>query len=68
MLKIKLSNELASILEMVCSGLTNKQIATKLNYTTRNVEYKITKLFKLYKVENRLQLTKEYVKQALTDF
>lgn len=65
MRRIKLSNELKTILEFVVSGKTSKEIALLLNYSKRSIDYRINKLFKLYKVKNRIELTKEYILQKV---
>lgn len=67
-MKIKLSEEFITILEMIAEGKTNQEIAFELNYTTRNVEYKINKLFQLYKVKNRIHLASEYLLEKLGNF
>lgn len=65
MRRIKLSNELKTILEFVVSGKTSKEIAEILNYSKRSIDYRINKLFKIYKVKNRIELTKEYILQKV---
>lgn len=65
MRRIKLSNELISILEFVIDGKTSKEIAEILNYSKRSIDYRINKLFKIYKVKNRIELTKEYILQKV---
>lgn len=65
MRRIKLSNELKTILEFVVSGKTSKEIAKLLNYSKRSIDYRINKLFKVYKVKNRIELTKEYILQKV---
>ena len=62
---MKLSEELVSVLELVCMGLSNKEISIKLNYSTRTVERRIKKLFELYKVNKRTLLAQEYLMEKL---
>ena len=62
---IVLNKEMNKILELVSVGKTNKEISLELNYSLRTVERRINKLFKLYKVDNRILLAQEYLMQRM---
>lgn len=53
------------ILELLASGKSNSEIAKSLNYSKRTVCRRINDLFKLYKVNNRLELAIEYQAENL---
>ena len=64
-MKIKLSEDLNQILNLVCLGKTNQEISEELNYSTRTVERRVTELLRMYKVKNRILLAQEYLKERL---
>ena len=64
-MQIVLNKEMTQILELVSVGKTNKEISVELNYSLRTVERRMNKLFKLYKVNNRLMLAQEYLLQRM---
>ena len=62
---IVLNKEMTQILELVSVGKTNKEISVELNYSLRTVERRMNKLFRLYKVNNRIMLAQEYLMQRM---
>ena len=64
-MQIVLNKEMTQILELVSVGKTNKEISVELNYSLRTVERRMNKLFRLYKVNNRLMLAQEYLLQKM---
>lgn len=64
-MQIKLNKELTQILELVAVGKSNKEISVQLGYSERTIKRRITELFNLYKVNNRLLLAQEYLLQQM---
>lgn len=65
-MQIVLSEELQTIIQLVASGKKNEEIGQELNYSVKTVERRIKTLFNLYKVQNRVQLTAEYMAERLS--
>jgi RNA polymerase sigma factor (sigma-70 family) len=56
------------ILELVCEGMRNKQIATRLNVSETTVSRQVTALSRKLEVEDRTSLVIYAIKQGLVSF
>lgn len=65
--KIHLTPREKSILDLVVDGLTNKEIATILNTSVRNVEKYVSRLLKKTNMKNRTLLVKYSINNNLLD-
>ena len=52
-------------LDLLCEGLCNKEIATKLSITEQTVKNRFKGIFIKYKVDSRLKLALAYYKEKL---
>lgn len=59
MLKYLLSDKEKELLNLIINGKTNYEIADIMGYSTDMIKYLIRKLFKKFKVKNRLELIRE---------
>ena len=57
---MKISNKEKSVLVLLAQGKTNKEIATELCFSLDTIKKRVSKLFKAYKVKNRVELANEY--------
>lgn len=48
------------VLILLAQGKSNKEIAIVLQYSLDTIKKRVSKLFKLYKVKNRVELANEY--------
>jgi RNA polymerase sigma factor (sigma-70 family) len=46
------------IIELICEGLSNKEIATKLSVSENTVKATLNRIYKKYKISSRTQLVK----------
>ena len=58
--KFKINGREQKIIWMQKSGLVNKEIATKLNISTRAVEYHLSKIYKKCGVKNKYDLLEKF--------
>ena len=61
----KRSDKFNKILDLLCDGLTNQEIADKLGYKLITIKNDISFLIEKYKVQNRTQLACEYYAQKM---
>jgi DNA-binding NarL/FixJ family response regulator len=55
--KYKISHRKAEVAALVSDGLSNAQIANKLEVSEHNVKFHLTGLFRSLRIENRRELT-----------
>lgn len=53
---MNLSNRQKEVVDLVCKGLSNREIANQLFITEKTVKFHLTTIFKLSGVKNRTQL------------
>lgn len=58
-------DEYRQILDLLYNGKSNGEIARMLNYSRRTVCRRINELFTRYKVQNRIELIREYQAELL---
>lgn len=58
-------DEYKQILDLLLNGKSNEEIAQSLSYSRRTVCRRIKELFTRYKVQNRIELIKEYQAELL---
>lgn len=61
----KLTPEQQTVLDLLCKGLTNKQIGDQLFVTEKTIKFHITSLNKKFKTTNRTQLAIVAIKGSL---
>ncbi|TVQ48547.1 MAG: DNA-binding response regulator [Gloeocapsa sp. DLM2.Bin57] len=66
-LQIDLTPRERSVLDLVAQGLMNKEIASRLNTSVRNVEKYVSRLFSKTGTNSRTELVRFALKQGLTD-
>lgn len=59
--KIKLTEKEREIIQLVCEGLSNKEIAKKMYISEQTVKAHLHKIFQKLNVKNRSQLIKLYI-------
>ena len=59
MLKYLLTDKEKKLLNLIINGKTNYEIADIMGYSTDMIKYLIKKLFKKFRVRNRLELIRE---------
>jgi DNA-binding NarL/FixJ family response regulator len=55
---ISLTSDERAVLELLCQGLTNKEMAQQLNYSVRRVEQHLTSMFRKTGCTNRTELVR----------
>ncbi|HAC64660.1 MAG TPA: DNA-binding response regulator [Cyanothece sp. UBA12306] len=66
-IKIELTPREQSVLDLVAEGLMNKEIASRLNTSVRNVEKYVSRLFSKTGTNSRTELVRFALKHGLTD-
>ena len=64
---MNLSNRQKEVVDLVCKGLSNKEIATQLFITEKTVKFHLTTIFKLSGVKNRTQLVLKSLQTTKTE-
>jgi DNA-binding NarL/FixJ family response regulator len=65
-MKIELTHREQSVLDLVAEGLMNKEIASRLNTSVRNVEKYVSRLFSKTGTNSRTELVRFALKHGLT--
>lgn len=63
---MNLSNRQKEVVDLVCKGLSNKEIANQLFITEKTVKFHLTTIFKLSGVKNRTQLVLKTLQTPVT--
>ena len=66
-MKNKRSDKFNQILDLLCQGYSNEEMAKKLGYSLPMIKLYITNLIKKYKVKNRTHLACEYLMQKFAN-
>lgn len=64
----KIKDNFEKILNLVCQGFNNEEIAQKLGYSTSNIKLYITQYRKQYKAKNITHLACIYLAEKMANY